>query len=362
MEFTGRLAAFPPEHLLQWASHERATGTLVLRRTRREKRVALRRGRVVYCRSNQPQELFGQHLIAHGLVEAPVLVEALRAARARNIPLGFSLFESHQLGEDALVGALDRATRESVQDLLFWRRGVFFFDEAEPGRQPFEVSLDPRELVLEGTRWSDEERRIRKSIPDDSFLISRGPSFDLEGLSPYERRIAGMVQGEVAVTDLHERTGGVHFPFLESLARLVERGVLSIARGGGGESKASKELDLSEILLGLVEEDVLLGAERALLPSDSLEQLVPAWIRAPEEKELETLPVAHRAFLEAIDGRSTLRRLFAAEGEIRSDQMELLLLELRRRNVLLLPASVDDVERRLDGRSPLRRLVRRLRS
>lgn len=361
MEFTGRLAAFPPEHLLQWASHERATGTLVLRRTRREKRVALRRGRIVYCRSNQPQELFGQHLIAHGLVDATALVDALRSARARNVPLGFSLFESRQIGEEELVGALDRAIRESVQDLVFWRRGIFYFDEAEPGRQPFEVSLDPRELVMEGTRWSDEERRIRRSIPDDSFLVSRGSASALEGLTPYEQRIAGLVQSEITVADLHERAGGVHFPFLEALARLIERGVLQIARGGDGEAPTSKEFDLSEILLGLVEAEVLVGADRAMLPADSVEQLVPAWIRQPADPELEALSVAQRAFLEGIDGRTTLRRLLADESEIRSDQMELLLLELRRRNLLLLPTSVEEVERRLDDRSRLRRLVRKLR-
>lgn len=177
MEFTGRLAAFPPSHLLQWAAHERATGTLVVRRTRREKRVALRRGSVVYCRSNQPQEMFGQHLIAHGLVE----------------------------------------------------------------------------------------------------------------------------------------------------------------------------------------EEVLVGSERALLPADAVESLVPAYVRPPGTRELDGLSVVQRVFLESIDGRATLRRLLAGESETRSDQMELLLLELRRRNVVLLPASLDEVERRLEEGSALRRLVRRLR-
>lgn len=322
----------------------------------------MRRGRVVYCRSNHPQELFGQHLIAHGLLEAPALVEALRTSRARNVPLGFSLFESRSLGEEALQKALDRSIRESVQDLILWRRGVFFFDDEEPSRQPFEVSLDPRELVLEGTRWTDEEARIRKLLPDDSMYLSRGSSWTLEGLAPYPRRIAGLVSGEISVADLHDRAGGVHFPFLEAVSQLIEKGILAIARSGGGDAPSSKELDLSEILLGLVDEHVLMGAERTLLPSESVEALVPVWVRMPEARELEALPVAQRAFLEGIDGRTTLRRLLAGESEARSDQMELLLLELRRRNVVLLPASLDDVERRLDAGSPLRRFVRRLRS
>ncbi len=361
MEFTGRLAAFPPSHLLQWAAHERATGTLVVRRTRREKRVALRRGSVVYCRSNQPQEMFGQHLIAHGLVEAPALVDALLAARARDLPLGFVLFESGRVAEADLRAALERAIRESVQDLLLWNRGIFYFEDEEPIRKPFEVLLDPRELVLEGTRWCDEERRIRKLLPDDSLLVGRGAAYGFAGLSPYERRIAGLVTAEISLASLHERVGGVHFPFLEAVARLIERGVLGIERAGGGEPPSSKELDLSEILLGLVEEEVLVGSERALLPADAVESLVPAYVRPPGTRELDGLSVVQRVFLESIDGRATLRRLLAGESETRSDQMELLLLELRRRNVVLLPASLDEVERRLEEGSALRRLVRRLR-
>jgi hypothetical protein len=111
-----------------------------------------------------------------------------------------------------------------------------------------------------------------------------------------------------------------------------------------------------------VEEEVLVGSERALLPAEAVEALVPVYLRPPGARELDGLSMAQRVFLENIDGRTSLRRLLAEESETRSDQMELLLLELRRRNVVLLPASLDEVERRLEEGSALRRLVRKLRS
>ena len=68
MEFAGRLASFSPSNLLQWAESERKTGVLVVRRSRREKRVSFRRGRVIGCRSNLVQETFGRYLVDHGRV------------------------------------------------------------------------------------------------------------------------------------------------------------------------------------------------------------------------------------------------------------------------------------------------------
>lgn len=361
MEFTGRLSAFPAANLLQWAGHERATGTLVVRRTKREKRIALRDGKVVRCRSNQPQELFGQHLIAHGLLDAAAVIEALVRARTRHQALGQALAETGRLAPETLRSALDRAMRESVQDLFLWRQGIFYFEEGEPSRQALDVALDPRELVLEGTRWIDEHARIRKVLVDDAVSVERGPARNLDGLEPYDRRLATLVVEETALARLYERTGGVHFPFLEAVQRLIERGILTIARTGARRETESRELDLREILLGVDGDDVLLGSERAILPVEAFETLVPAWVRPPGPRELEALSPALRGFLEGVDGRATLRRLLAADSETRSDQMELLLLELKRRNVLLLPASVDDLERRIEEGSPLRRIVRKLR-
>ena len=361
MEFTGRLTAFPAANLLQWAAHERANGTLVVRRTKREKRVALRDGRVVDCRSNQPQELFGQYLIAHGLLDAATVIEALVRARAGKRALGEALAEGGRLPVETLRGALEQAIRESVQDLFLWRRGVFYFEEGEPVRRTLEVVIEPSELVFEGTRWIDEWARLRKVLVDDAVTVEPGPNHRDRGLDPYARRIAGLVAAETSLGRLYEHTGGVQYPFLEAVSRLIEGGVLAIARVDGSRDADSRELDLREVLLGVDGDDVLLGRERAILPVETFESLVPAWIRAPSERELAALTPGQRAFLEGFDGRSTLRRLLAVEPETRSDQMELLLLELRRRNVLLLPASVVDVERRIEEGSKLRRMVRKLR-
>ena len=83
MEFTGRLSAFPASNLLQWALTERVTGTLVVRRSQREKRIGFRLGKILDCRSNQAVEHFGQHLVAHAILGAEEVGRALVHCRSR---------------------------------------------------------------------------------------------------------------------------------------------------------------------------------------------------------------------------------------------------------------------------------------
>lgn len=363
MEFTGRLAAFPAANLLQWAAQERASGTLVVRRSSIEKRIGLRAGSVVECRSNQPRELFGRYLLDHERLGVEELSRALALGRELGLPLGWALVEAGLLPEDAIRGLLRRWLSESMQDLFLWTRGVFFFEETTPRANPLQVELDARELVLEGTHWIDEHQRLRKRLPDDGVVVRPGPAWPGEMLAPYDAKIARGVSPESSLGALRGVVGGVDFPFLESVARLIAVGVAVIDRHLPVEPSASRELRLADLLLELEAQEggARVRGERAIVPMDVFDGLVPAWIQAPATSELDVLSPGLRAFLEAFDGRTSLRRLLAPEEELQTDQIDLLLLHLRRRNILLLPASVEEVERRLPANGALRGLFRKLR-
>jgi hypothetical protein len=362
MEFTGRLAAFPAPNLLQWAQTERVTGTLVIRRSQREKRLGFRSGRIVDCRSNQPQELFGQFLLIHGHLGPEPLAKALIVARSERRPLGETVGQLGLLDEPTLRVALARSLSESIQDLFLWKHGLFFFNDEAVAPKKLEADLDTTGILLEGTRWIDEAARIRGVLVDDGVVVRPGPGLGRTLYSPFERRILETVGEEAALRDLYARTGGVFFPFLEACFGLLEKRALEIARANPERPPASREVDLREVLLAVESEgQVLVGAESALFPLEAIEALVPAWIQRPSAKELEQLPIAQRAFLDGFDGRSTLRKLLSPADDARTDQIELLLLELKKRNVLLLPASLEDVDRRLDESGGLKKLVKRLR-
>ena len=60
MELSGRLVSFPINELLTWAVNDRRTGSLVLRRSSREKRIYFRDGEIVACLSDSTEEFYGQ--------------------------------------------------------------------------------------------------------------------------------------------------------------------------------------------------------------------------------------------------------------------------------------------------------------
>jgi hypothetical protein len=363
MEFTGRLAAFPASSLLQWAWQEHATGTLVVRRSSAEKRVGLRRGRVVECRSNQPRELFGRFLLDHDRVTVEQVSGALALGRERGLPLGRALLEGGALSEEAIVGLLRRWMSEAIQDLFLWSRGVFYFDEHEPRSSPLEIELDVRELALEGTHWFDEHARLRKLLPDDGVVLGRGQAWPGVMLEPFEERIAKSVTAETTLGALRGAVGGVDYPFLVAVQRLINAGVLTIERHQPVDLDASHELRVADVLLELEAQEggVKVRGERAIVPMDVFEGLVPLWIQPPEDAEIAELANPLRSFLAGFDGRTTLRRLLAADQEAQADQIDLLLLQLRKRAIVLLPANLDEIERRLPPGGALRALLRRLR-
>lgn len=363
MEFTGRLAAFPAANLLQWAAQERATGTLVVRRASVEKRLGLEGGHVVECRSNQPRELFGRYLIDHEIVGVEELARGLRLGRETGLPLGWALVEAGVLPEERVRELLHRWLSESVQDLFLWHRGVFFFEDTPPRANPLRIELEARELLLEGAHWIDEHERLRKVLPDDGVVVKPGPAWPGEALPPFEGRVARGAVPEAPLGALRGTVGGVDRTFLEAVARLVASGVLVIDRHVPVESRSSRELRLADLLaeLDAQEGGARVRGESAIVPMDVFEALVPVWIQAPATDELEALTPALRAFLESFDARTSLRRLLAPEEELQTDQIDLLLLHLRRRNVALLPAALEEVERRLAGGGALRGLLRRIR-
>lgn len=362
MEFTGRLAAFPAANLLQWAAQERATGTLVVRRSTSEKRLGLRGGRVIECRSNQPRELFGRFLLDHDRVGVDDLSRALALGRERGLPLGRALAESGLLPEEAILSLLRRWMTESVRDLFLWSRGVFYFEDHSPRSAPLEIELEARELILEGTQWIDDHARLRKRLPDDGVVLRPGAAWPGEMLPPFEARIARAAAPESDLGNLRGAVGGVDFPFLDAVGRLVAAGVLVIDRHLPVDLQTSRELRIADVLLELENQEgsVKVRGERAVVPMDVFEGLVPVWIQPlPDSETVELAPVL-RQFLEGFDGRATLRRLLAGDEETQGDQIDLLLVHLRRRSVVLLPAGLDEIERKLPA-GGLKGLLRRIR-
>lgn len=344
MEFSGRLSAFSPANLLQWAHQERRTGALVVRRTRVEKRIYFRDGAVVACLSSDPAEHYGQYLLLHGYLDEGDFVRALRHCEETGRRLGASLVELGLLGEEKVRDSLGGRIGDAVCDLFLWTKGVFFFT-AEP---PPQEEIPPRPvdtvgLVMEGTRWVDELARIRRVFVHDHVVLRRGPVRPAESFSPLERRICAAVDGRRSLRELHELVHGSYYRFLEAAYALCLREVLDIATIVEVDEQVSTEIRILDLLLEQVaeEERALIAERRRSLPLAALTDLYPAWTGPAPGLEDDGAADGLAAFRARLDGRTTLGDALSSSPELRERELDLFEVALARGRLALLPAPAE---------------------
>ncbi|MCB1057685.1 MAG: DUF4388 domain-containing protein [Acidobacteria bacterium] len=341
MDFSGRLNAFPPSELLQWAQNERRTGSMVFRRSRRQKRVYFEAGAIVGCISDDPSDYFGQHLLLGGHLTEPQLIDALAYCVRSEKRLGQVLVEKGLMTADEVRAALRQQIIDSVCSLFLWHSGVFYW-EADP---PISEELQPRpvdvmSVVLEGTRWIDEVGRFRQIFPHDNVVLRRGPAWPGNSLPPLEARIVDGVDGEMTLSRLHWQVKGSYFRFLEAAYGLCLSEVLDLGKVGEPAESTSLELSVYDLLLeqAVAEQNKKVSSD-PLLPLASIERLRPFWVREPTEEELEKLPEELQQLAGTFDGSQPLRRLLRTKEGIDLARWDYVVEHLRKANLALLPSS-----------------------
>lgn len=364
MEFSGRLAAFPPGDLLQWARNDRRTGALVVRRSDREKRVYFHAGEVVGCLSTDPAEYYGQYLLLNGYLDQGQLVRALSHCNRAGRRLGSALLELGYLAPDEIQQTLRRQIEDLVCDLFLWDRGLFYFQsEMPPEEEILPEPIHTLGLAIEGARWADEHARMRRLLVHDGVVLAHGSAGPREDLSPLKRRITAAVDGERTLGELYRAIRGSHFRFLEGVFQLCVDSVLDIASVGEESETGTHEVSVYDLLLEqAAEEQVLVAHRHMAVPLELLERSVPVWIGEPSNGERGRMPARARDFYTRFDGATSLGEAFSPDPRERGREMDLLLLQLQKGRLALLPAPLEQIEREAEQRGdpPASRWWRRL--
>jgi hypothetical protein len=365
MEFSGRLTAFPVGDLLQWAKNERCTGALVIRRSEREKRIYFHAGDVVGCLSNDSAEFYGQHLLLQGYLDDEQLFRALSHCTQNKTRLGMALQELKLLDADTIQQTLRAQIEDVICDVFLWPRGIFYFQAEMP--QDEEILPEPINvlgLILEGTRWADEVGRIRRVLVHDDVVLRRGEHWPEEGsLSPVEKRLADLVDGERTLGEIYKRVRGSYFHFLQGAFRLCVAAVLDIEEVLDAAGGTTHEMSVYELLLEQATEEQALVARRHMaVPLDLLERLYPVWVAEPSPEEHKRMPARARDFYARFDGHSSLGEAFSPDPRLRGREMDLLLLQLQKGRLAILPAPIERLEEEAErsGQTALQRWWRRV--
>jgi len=348
MEFSGRLVSFPIAELLQWAHTDRRTGALVVRRTSREKRIYFDRGRIVTCLTDQPTEYYGQFLLLHGYIDEVTLVACIDQCRDGKIRLGKVLEEQGVLSRKEVQRTLRQHIEDLILDIFLWRHGVFFFNaETAPEEEILAEPVDTLGMALEGARWTDEYARIRQVFEHDHVALERVKTHVPEVLEARERRIVRETDGVHTLADVYERVSGSYFRFLESVYQLHQKGVLRIVDVLQEAGSSTIEMTLHDVLLEQAAAESAKAVRRYFSsPIGVFQRFVPVWTQPPSAEEWKRMPETVRAFYTKFDGKNRLAEIFSEDEDVWDQETELLMLQVGKEAVALLPAPLEELRER----------------
>lgn len=346
MQLSGRLTNVPIGELLTWAHHQRSSGSLVVRRSTREKRLYFRDGRVVACLTDEPAEFYGRLLLLNGHLDERELFRCLALCRREGKRLEVVLREKAILDAELLKRTLRQQIEEVVCDVFLWKHGLFLFQaDLPPDHELVADPLDSVALALEGARWVDELKRIRRVLLHDHVILGRGDAWPGVDLPPRQRKLADQVDGERTLGEIYEELKGSYFRFLSAAFELHRQEVVQIAAAGQESHTTSLELSLYDLLLEqAAEEQILYSRRHFALPFDLLEGLVPTWVRPLSAEDWSGMPEGAEGFLRAIDGERRLGELFSRDEMERGRQADLLMIQLRDGRLALLPSPLAELD------------------
>ncbi len=345
MELSGRLASFPIAELLHWAHNDRRTGSLVLRSAAREKRIYFCQGEIVTCLTDEPSEFYGQFLLLNGYLDQDTLYRCVSLCRRSCATskkggkrLGAVLLEEGLLDLADVQRTLRFHIEDVICDVFLWDHGVFFFRAEQPPRE--ELLAEPIAtlgLALEGSRWVDEVGRVREVLVDDNVVLGRTAKVPEGDFTPRQRRLVGEVDGRRRVGALYGGVHGSFYRFLVAAFELHAMGLVEVVHHGQRLHSWRLDAGLDDLLLEQATREQA-TARRRLAHLGGLERFVPIWVREPQPEEWERIPEPVQAFYRQFDGSHRLTEILSGDEEAWSRELELLMLQIGKEAVALLPA------------------------
>jgi len=124
-------------------------------------------------------------------------------------PLDGVLAQEKILDQKTFGACLKRHTESVVFKAIDWKDGDFFFDNTVAPVFANPVALKVDDLILEGTRRSDEWVLIQQKIPNFSMvfepLIGNAEELTRRGLSDMDLKVFALVDGRSTVQNIIER-------------------------------------------------------------------------------------------------------------------------------------------------------------
>jgi hypothetical protein len=223
----GNLAAFRIVELMQMLALQRQSGRIVITRREGEAEIFFKDGAIVFASSTMNGNIGGIEglLMKSCRVGEDGLQHARRIAEMTGQPLDGVLAQEKILEQKTFGACLKRHTESVVFKAMDWKDGNFFFDKTLAPVFANPVALKVDDMILEGTRRSDEWVLIQQKIPSFSMvfepLIGNAEELTRRGLSDMDLKVFAMVDGRSSVQDIIERAMLSDFDVAKSMFILL---------------------------------------------------------------------------------------------------------------------------------------------
>ncbi len=198
--FEGSLAVDSLAGVLHRLAVEHATGRLDLVREPLVKSVFLELGDPVFIVSNSSAELFGEHLVARGLLSTKEHSSAMDYAASKGVRFSEALLSLHILAPHQLYRFLGEQVRDRILELFTWTAGRYlFFSGLEPPELGIPLDLKAYELIHEGVGERLPLATIRRALDGhlrQTFTVSVNGRPESLRLSGREQRLLRVIESE----------------------------------------------------------------------------------------------------------------------------------------------------------------------
>ena len=196
----GNLAVDSLAGVLHGLAVERSTGRLDLTREPLVKSVFLELGDPVFIVSNSSAELFGEHLVARGLLSAKEHSATMDFAASKGLRFSEALLSLHILAPHQLYRYLGEQVRDRILELFTWTAGRYgFFPGLEPPELGIPLDLKAHELIHEGVSERLPLSAIRRTLEGhlrQSLTVSVNGRPESLRLSGREQRMLRAIESE----------------------------------------------------------------------------------------------------------------------------------------------------------------------
>jgi hypothetical protein len=220
--------------LLHSICGSRETGVLILRDGKLQKAAYVREGRIVFARSNDPDDRLGELFLRRGVITIRGFERCTEKVSRTCRRLGGILVEEGLITPQDLIDGVREQVHEIIHSMFQWTRGDYYFLMGPlPTEEVITLRVNTFDVIRTGIGRIDTWSRIREAVSGLDTHYFYDPSFDDRlqemTLSRQEERLLQFLARPASVGEVCDTLNGNNFEVCRSIWAFHVMGALQRA-------------------------------------------------------------------------------------------------------------------------------------